>query len=215
MVVFDPLKVVISNYPEGQTEILSGENNPEDFSSGTRDIPFSGELWIENEDFMENPPKKFFRLAPGQMVRLKSAYIIQCDEVKKDQNGKVVELVCSYIPESKSGSDSSGLKVQGTLHWVEAKTAIPCEVREYDRLFQVEDPSSEDGDFKDYINPNSLHVVEKALAEPALADAWKGAHFQFLRKGYFFTDPDSSEGSLVFNRTVGLKDSWAKEQKKS
>ena len=215
MVVFSPLKVVISNFPEGKTEILMGENNPEDLEAGVREIPFSRELWIEEEDFMENPPKKFFRLAPGQMVRLKSAYIIQCDEVVKDGNGKVMELICSYIPESKSGSDTSGLKVQGTLHWVEAKTAIPCEVREYDRLFQVEDPSSEDGDFKDYINPNSLHVVEKALAEPALATAWKGGHFQFLRKGYFSADQDSSEGTLIFNRTVGLKDSWAKEQKKS
>lgn len=215
MVVMNPVKVVITNYPDGKTEILHSENNPEDPEGGMRDIPFSKELWIEQEDFMENPPKKFFRLAPGNMVRLKSAYIIQCETYVKAEDDTVLEIHCRYIPESKSGSDTSGLKVQGTLHWVDAKTAITCEVREYDRLFQVEDPSSEDGDFKDYINPNSLHVVTNALAEPALADAVNGGHFQFLRKGYFCTDTDSKPGHLVFNRTVTLKDAWAKEQKKS
>jgi glutaminyl-tRNA synthetase len=215
MVVMNPVKVVITNYPDGKTEILHSENNPEDPEGGMREIPFSKELWIEQEDFMENPPKKFFRLAPGNMVRLKSAYIIQCETYVKAEDDTVLEIHCSYIPESKSGSDTSGLKVQGTLHWVDAKTAITCEVREYDRLFQVEDPSSEDGDFKDYINPNSLHVVTNALAEPALADAVNGGHFQFLRKGYFCTDTDSKPGHLVFNRTVTLKDTWAKEQKKS
>jgi glutaminyl-tRNA synthetase len=215
MVVMNPVKVVITNYPDGKSEILHSENNPEDPEGGMREIPFSKELWIEQEDFMENPPKKFFRLAPGNMVRLKSAYIIQCETYVKAEDDTVLEIHCSYIPESKSGSDTSGLKVQGTLHWVDAKTAITCEVREYDRLFQVEDPSSEDGDFKDYINPNSLHVVTNALAEPALADAVNGGHFQFLRKGYFCTDTDSKPGHLVFNRTVTLKDAWAKEQKKS
>ena len=210
-----PLKLVITNYPEAKTEVLHSENNPEDPNGGVRELPFSRELFIEQDDFMEEPPKKFFRLAPGQLVRLKSAYIIRCEEVVKNEDGTTRELHCSYIPESKSGSDTSGLKVQGTLHWVEAKTAISCEVREYDRLFQVEDPSSEEGDFKDYINPASLHITSSALAEPALADAMVGGHFQFLRKGYFCTDPDSEPGKLVFNRTVTLKDAWAKEQKKN
>lgn len=215
MVVFDPLKVVITNYPEGQTETLHAENNPEDPNGGFREVPFSGQIWIEKEDFMENPPKKFFRLAPGQMVRLKSAYIIRCEEVVKNAEGEVLELKCTYIPESKSGSDTSGLKVQGTLHWVEASTATTCEVREYDRLFRVEDPSSEEGDFKEYINPDSLKVVGHAFAEPALKEAHSGGHFQFLRKGYFCTDKDSAAGKLVFNKTVGLKDTWARENQKS
>lgn len=214
MVVFDPLKVVITNYPEGKTEILEGENNPEDPNGGFREVPFGKELWIEKDDFMEVAPKKFFRLAPGQMVRLKSAYIIQCDEVVKDPNGEIKELHCSYIPESKSGSDTSGLKVQGTLHWVSAANAISCEVREYDRLFQVEDASSEEGDFKDYINPNSLTVIGNAFAEPALKSAHLGERYQFLRKGYFCLDKDSTDGNLIFNRTVTLKDTWAKEMKK-
>jgi glutaminyl-tRNA synthetase len=214
MVVMNPVKVVITNYPDGRSEVLHSENNPEDPAGGMREIPFSKELWIEQEDFMENPPRKFFRLAPGNMVRLKSAYIIECETYVKDQDDRILEIHCRYIPESKSGADISGLKVQGTLHWVDAKTAISCEVREYDRLFQVEDPSSEDGDFKDYINPHSLHVVANALAEPALAEAVHGDHFQFLRKGYFCTDPDSKPGHLVFNRTVTLKDTWAKEQNK-
>jgi glutaminyl-tRNA synthetase len=207
--------VVITNYETGKSEILHSENNPEEPETGLREIPFSKEILIEKEDFMENPPKKYFRLSLGQMVRLKSAYIIRCEEVVKDENGTIQEIHCTYIPESKSGSDTSGLKVQGTLHWVEAKSAITCEVREYDRLFQVEDPSSEDGDFKDYINPNSLHVVKNAMAEPALSNAISGDHFQFLRKGYFCVDKDSKPGHLVINRTVTLKDTWAKEQKKS
>ena len=215
MVVFDPLKITISNYPEGRTELLASENNPEDSEGGLREIPFSRELYIEREDFMENPPKKYFRLAPGQMVRLKSAYILRCDEVRKDASGNVTGLVCHYFPDSKSGEDTSGLKVQGTLHWVNADTAITCEIREYDRLFRVEDPSSEEGDFKEYLNPDSLRIIPAALAEPALASASEGQHFQFLRKGYFTPDPDSRPGKLVFNRTVGLKDAWAKEQKKA
>ncbi len=214
MVVFDPLKIVLTNYPEGSVELLPSENNPEDNNAGTRDIPFCRELYIEREDFMEVAPRKYFRLAPGQKVRLKSAYIIQCDEVIKDETGKITEVHCTYIPESKSGSDTSGLKVQGTLHWVSALHAVGCEVREYDRLFRVEDPSSEEGDFKDYINPDSLHVVGHAYAEPALAAAKFDERYQFLRKGYFCLDKDSSEEKMIFNRTVTLKDTWAREQKK-
>jgi len=215
MVVFDPLKVTLTNYPEGKTENLESENNPEDPNGGNRVIEFSNTLYVEQEDFMENPPKKFFRLAPGQMARLKSAYIIRCDEVVKDPNGKVVELKCTYIPESRSGSDTSGLKVQGTLHWVNAQTAIPVEVRLYDRLFKVEDLSAAEGDFKDYLNPDSLQIISGALAEPAIGKASRSDRFQFLRKGYFCLDPDSSADKLVFNRTVTLKDMWAKEVKKN
>lgn len=213
MVVFDPVKVVITNYT-GDEEILPGENNPEDPNSGMRDIPFCGELYIEREDFMENPPKKYFRLAPGQMVRLKSAYIIQCNEVIKDADGKVTELHCTYIPESKSGHDTSGIHVKGTLHWVSRKHAISVEVREYDRLFKVEDPTDEEGDFKEYLNPDSLKVVTTAFAEPALKTAKFDERYQFLRKGYFCLDRDSSPSGVIFNRTVGLKDAWAKESKK-
>jgi len=214
MVVFDPLKIVITNYPEGQTEMFSSEDNPEDPQTKHRDVPFSGELYIEQEDFMEVAPKKFFRLAPGQKVRLKSAYIIQCDGVEKDADGKITLLKCSYIPESKSGSDTSGLKVQGTLHWVSVAHAIGCELRIYDRLFKVENPSVEEGDFKDYINPDSLQVIQHAYAEPALKTATFSDSYQFLRKGYFCLDKDSNEEGMVFNRTVSLKDAWAKEQKK-
>ena len=214
MVVFDPLKVVITNYPVGQTENLTSENNPEDPKSGSRKIPFSSELYIEKEDFMENPPKKFFRLAPGQMVRLKSAYIIKCDEVIKDAAGNITALHCSYIPESRSGDDTSGLHVKGTLHWVSIADAITAEVRLYDRLFRVEDPSNEEGDFKDYINPGSLKLIKSAFAEPALMHAKFDERYQFIRKGYFTLDKDTSASRMVFNRTVTLKDSWAKEQKK-
>ncbi|MCU0339450.1 MAG: glutamine--tRNA ligase/YqeY domain fusion protein [Spirosomaceae bacterium] len=214
MVVFDPLKVVITNYPEGQTEMCQSENNPEDLEgSGTRTMPFSREIYVEQEDFMENPPKKYFRLAPGQMVRLKSAYIIRCDEAIKDADGQVVELHCSYIENSKSGNDTSGINVKGTLHWVSVAEAVAIEVRQYDRLFKVEDPSSEEGDFKDYLNPDSLTVVT-AYAEPALANATLEDKFQFMRKGYFCLDSDSSTDKLVFNRTVGLKDTWQKEANK-
>jgi glutaminyl-tRNA synthetase len=209
MVVFDPLKLVITNYT-GQ-EAVTGENNPEDDKAGEREIPFSNELYVERDDFMENPPKKYFRLAPGQMVRLKNAYIIKCEEVIKDADGKVVELRCTYIPESKSGNDTSGINVKGTLHWVSVKTAISVEIREYDRLFKVEDPSSEEGDFKEYINPDSLKVVTTGFAEPELAKAKFDERYQFLRKGYFCLDRDTSPSRLIFNRTVTLKDGWAKK----
>lgn len=215
MVVFDPLKIVITNYPEGKTEMLSGEDNPEDENTTHREIPFSREVYIEQEDFMENAPKKFFRLAPGQMVRLKSAYIIRCENVVKDNTGNIKEVHCTYIPESRSGSDTSGLKVQGTLHWVSANHAVEVEARIYDRLFKVENPGSEEGDFKDYINPDSLQVIPKVFAEPALLKAKAGERFQFLRKGYFCLDADSKNNSLVFNRTVTLRDMWAKEAKKN
>jgi len=214
MVVFDPLKVVITNY-EQEEEWLSSEDNPEDPETTHRQLPFSRELYIENEDFMENPPKKFFRLSPGQKVRLKSAYIIQCDEVVKDASGKITELRCSYIPETRTGEAQANMKVQATIHWVSIRHAITAEVRLYDRLFRVEDPANEEGDFKEYINPDSLQVFPAAYAEPGVKDAKFSDHYQFLRKGYFYLDKDSSEEKLVFNRTTTLRDNWAKEQKKS
>lgn len=207
MVVFDPVKVVISNWEKEGPEILTSENNPENPAEGLREIPFSGTLYIERDDFMENPPKKYFRLAPGQMVRLKSAYIIQCNEVIKDEQGMVSEIHCTYLPESRSGADTSGVKVKGTLHWVNAADAVEVEVREYDRLFRVEDPTDEEGDFKEYINPESLKIV-KGFAEPSIRSAGITDRFQFLRKGYYCLDRDSTENKLIFNRTVTLKDGW-------
>jgi glutaminyl-tRNA synthetase len=216
MAVLDenPIKVVLTNYPEDQVEDLPIDNNPEDPEAGSRTMPFSRELYIEREDFMENPPKKFFRLAPGGMARLKSAYIIRCEEVIKDDQGEVTELHCVYIPESRSGSDTSGLKVQGTLHWVSVPHAITAEVRLYDRLFTLEDLSTAEGDFREYINPDSLQVLKKAYLEPSLQSAKSGDRFQFIRKGYFSLDTDATAGNLVFNRTVTLKDTWSKVQKK-
>lgn len=214
MVVFDPLKVVLTNYSQAQ-EMLTSEDNPEDPGSSHREIPFSAELYIEREDFMENPPKKFFRLSPGQKVRLKSAYIIQCDEVIKDGTGKITELRCSYLPESKSGGAQSNIKVQATIHWVSILHATTVELRLYDRLFRVEDPANEDGDFKEYLNADSLQVLPAAFAEPSLRQAKFAEHYQFLRKGYFYLDKDSSEEKLVFNRTTTLRDNWVKEQKKA
>jgi glutaminyl-tRNA synthetase len=213
MVVFDPLKIVITNYDKG-VELLSGEDNPEDENSESREIPFGRELYIERDDFMENPPKKYFRLYPGGMVRLKFAYIIKCDEVIKNDAGDITELRCSYIPESKSGSDTSGIHVKGTLHWVEVTNAVTAEVRLYDRLFKVENPSNEEGDFKEYINPDSLQTVSTVYAEPALKNARINERYQFLRKGYFTLDNKDTYSRLVFNRTVTLKDAWAKEVKK-
>lgn len=213
MVVFDPLKVVITNYTS-ESELLPSENNPEDPDAGHRDIPFSRELYIEREDFMEVAPKKYFRLAPGQMVRLKSAYIIKCDEVVKDADGNITEVRCTYIPESKSGSDTSGINVKGTLHWVSVAHAATAEVRLYDRLFKVEDVAGAEGDFKDHINENSLQVISHAYAEPALLNDKADDRYQFIRKGYFSLDKESTKDKLVFNRTVTLKDGWAKEVKK-
>jgi glutaminyl-tRNA synthetase len=213
MVVFNPVKVVITNFPAGTTEILHSENNPEDQNGGVRELPFSREIYIEQDDFMENPSKKYFRLAPGQMVRLKSAYIVKCEEMIKDAAGNITELHCTYIPESKSGSDTSGISVKGTLHWVNAADAVEVEVGEYDRLFKVENPADEEGDFKEYINADSLKVV-KGFAEPALKHAKLADRFQFIRKGYYCLDKDSAANKLIFNRTVTLKDGWAKEGKK-
>ena len=212
MAVLEPLKLVITNYKDGKTEEFLSENGPEE-TAGSRSVPFSRELWVEQEDFMELPAKKWFRLAPGAMVRLKSAYIVKCNSFEKDANGNITQLNCTYFPESKSGSDSSGLQVKGTIHWVSAAHALQAEVRLYDRLFKVEDPSSEEGDFKDYINPDSLKVVQ-AFIEPSLKNALPQDRFQFLRKGYFCVDKDATTEKLVFNRPTTLKDTWAKEVKK-
>jgi glutaminyl-tRNA synthetase len=211
MVVLDPVRLVITDLPEGHREELEAENNPEaPEQGGTRRLPFGRVLWIEREDFMEVPAKKWFRLAPGARVRLKNAYIIQCEGFSKDADGRVTEIRCTHIPESRSGHDTSGVNVKGTIHWVDAATAIPAEVRLYDRLFRVENPSAE-GDFRAFLNPDSLEVVRNALMEASLADATEGAHYQFLRKGYFTLDTRLSKPGLpVFNRTVTLKDTWAK-----
>jgi glutaminyl-tRNA synthetase len=234
MVVFDPVKLVITNWPEGQVEMLDSENNPEDPSTGERQIPFSGELYIEQDDFMEDAPKKFFRLSPGMSVRLKSAYIITCDDFSKDADGNVTEIRCTYHADSRSGSDTSGIKAKGTLHWVSVPHAVPVEVRDYDRLFRVENPAEEEGDFLDYINTESLMVKSGVWAEPALledarvwgVDASEGGtgpmgtvdgsvsdsrpRYQFMRKGYYYPDTASTPDKLIFNQTVGLRDTWAK-----
>jgi len=210
MAVLDPIKLVITNYEKG-TEDLIGENNPEaEDGGGTRVIPFSNELWIEREDFMEVPAKKWFRLAPGAMVRLKFAYIVKCEDFVKDENGNVTEIHCTYIPESKSGNDTSGVNVKGTIHWVSAPHAKTAEIRLYDRLFTSETPDAEEGDFKDYLNPESLTVLPNVYIEPALADADLDGRYQFIRKGYFCLDKDSTADKLVFNRTVTLKDTFKK-----
>ena len=213
MVVTDPVKLIITNYAQTE-EMLSSENNPEDAEGGVRQVPFSNELWIERDDFMEEPTKKYFRLGPDLMVRLKSAYIIKCDRFEKDAAGKVQTIYASYFDNSKSGADTSGLHVKGTLHWVSAKHAVPVVLNEYDRLFSVEDVANAEGDFKDYINPNSLKTTTIAWGEPALLNDAPEMRFQFLRKGYFYQDTKSTKDKLVFNRTVTLKDAWAKEQKK-
>lgn len=214
MAVIDPVKLVINNMPEGQIEHLEAENNPEDPDAGCRPLTFGRELWIEREDFMEEPPAKFFRLGPGLKVRLKHAFIIECTGFEKDENGEVSCIYANYFRESKSGNDQSGIKVKGTMHWVNAADAASAEVRLYDRLFKVEDPASEEGEIKDYINPDNLKIVSKAYIEKALLDAKPEDRFQFLRLGYFCLDKDANASHLVFNRTVSLKDSWAKEQKK-
>lgn len=215
MAVLDPLKVVITNYPEGKTEELKAVNNPEDPEAGTRAVSFSREIYIERSDFMEEPPKKYFRLSPGKEVRLRYGYIVRCDEVIKDANGEVVELRCTYDPESAGGGSSDGRKVKGIIHWVSVPHARKAEIRLFDRLFIKEDMGTmEEGkEFKDYLNPDSLKVVTGWM-EPALADAGVGETFQFERMGYFTKDKDSTAGNPVFNRTVTLKDSWAKMAEK-
>jgi glutaminyl-tRNA synthetase len=215
MAVLDPVKLVITNYPADQVEELSAENNQEDPEAGRRMLPFSQTLYIEREDFMENPPKKFFRLGPGLAVRLKNAYIIKGESFDKDENGEITTIYCTYLPESKSGGDNSGLTVKGTIHWVSAAHAATAEIRLYDRLFKVENPGSEEGDFKSYINPDSLQIIPNAFIEPGLVNAKPGERLQFLRKGYFSVDTDSTPEKPIFNRTVTLKDAWAKEVKKN
>ena len=208
MAVLHPLKIVLTNYPEGQTEELLAENHPT--RGGHRYVPFSRELYIEREDFMEDPPKKFFRLRPGGEVRLKHAYIIKCEEVVKDATGEVVELRCTYDAESKSGGAAAGRKVKGTLHWVSAGEALDAEVRLYDYLLKTEEESEPAADFITSLNPRSLEVIENAKIEPSVARTAEGTHYQFLRTGYFVVDKDTEKGRLVFNRVVGLKDSWGK-----
>jgi glutaminyl-tRNA synthetase len=210
MAVLDPLKVVITNYPAEQTEELSIENNPEDTESGSRIVPFSNTLYIERDDFMEEPMKKFFRLGLGLMVRLKGAYIIQCDDFVKDEFGNIIELRCSYFPASRSGSDTSGITVKGVIHWVSVPHAVKVEARLYDRLLILEDASQVGDDFKKFINPDSLTILPEIFVEPSLKEAKIGANYQFMRKGYFCLDTDSTAEHLVFNRTVGLKDSFKK-----
>ena len=210
MAVLDPVKVTLSNFPENQVDWLSMENNPEDPEGGTRLVPFSNHLYIERDDFSENPPPKYFRLAPGQLVRLKGAYIIKCDDViKNKETGEVLEIICSYFPESKSGQDTSGLKVKGTLHWVEASHAVTAEIRDYERLFTVPEPTAEeDIDFLHFVNKESLKINTSAKVEPSLLSAAAGQTYQFLRQGYYCKDKDSTGAVPVFNRTVGLKDSF-------
>ena len=212
MAVLRPLKVVIENYPEGETEELEAINNPEDEAAGKRKVPFARELYIEREDFMEDPPKKFFRLAPGREVRLRYAFFITCTQVIKDAAGEVTELRCSYDPETRGGNAPDGRKVKATLHWVAAEHAVRAEVRLYDTLFTEEEPAL-DGDLAAALNPNSLEALTDARLEPALADAQAGTAVQFERQGYFCLDPDATPERPVFNRTVGLRDSWAKIQK--
>lgn len=217
MVVLDPVKVIIRNFPKGKVELCEATNNPEDESAGTREIPFTKEIYVERSDFMENPPnKKYFRLAPGKNVRLKNAYIIQCDDFQKNNQGEIEVIYCSYYANSKSGSDNSGIRAKGTLHWVSAEHAIPVEVRLYDRLFTDPTPTTHEGkEYTDFLNKDSLSLNVKALAEPSLKDAKAGETFQFMRKGYFCVDPDSTEEKLIFNRTVTLRDTWAKQQQKN
>ncbi|MFY9174756.1 MAG: glutamine--tRNA ligase/YqeY domain fusion protein [Peptococcia bacterium] len=215
MAVLRPLKVVLTNYPEGQVEELEAENNPNNPKMGSRKIPFSREIYIDRNDFMEEPPKKFFRLAPGREVRLKHAYIIKCEEVIKNDQGEVIELHCTIDPSTKSGEDNSGKKVKGVLHWVSAAHAVPAEVRLYDHLFlddqiEAEEEDSTDKDFMTGINPNSLEVLTSCMVEPSLAEGSPGSRYQFMREGYFIIDPDSKPDKIVFNRIVSLRDSWAK-----
>ena len=214
--VLNPVKLIITNYPGNKVEYLETENNPEDPEAGTHQIPFTRVLYIERDDFMENPPKKFFRLAPDQEVRLKSAYIIKCTGIKKDSDGNVEEIYCEYDPDTRSGMPGSMRKVKGTLHWVSAEYSSTAEVRLYDRLFNVENPAEEkDVDFRELLNPDSLKIVDNCRIEPYLAENAKpGNRYQFQRTGYFCVDPDSTDGHLVFNRTVSLKDSWEKLKSK-
>ncbi|TET33066.1 MAG: glutamine--tRNA ligase/YqeY domain fusion protein [Planctomycetota bacterium] len=214
MGVLRPLKVVIDNYPEGQVEELDAVNNPEDPDAGTRKVPFSKVLYIEREDFMEDPPKKFYRLSPGREVRLRYAYFVTCTDVVKDENGEVIEVHCTYDPATRGGDSPDGRKVKSTLHWVSAERALDAEVRLYDKLFTVEDPlGQKDADFRDFLNPDSLEILKSCKAEPAAGNLKPFDRIQFERIGYFCVDPDSAEEKPVFNRAVGLRDTWARIQK--
>ena len=212
--VLDPVKLVITNYPEGQKEMMEAVNNPEDETAGTHEISFSKELWIERADFMEDAPKKFFRMSPGKEVRLKNAYIVMCTGCTKDADGNIIEIQAEYDPESKSGMQGSDRKVKGTLHWVNANDCVKAEVREYDRLFFVENPAADERDFHELLNPESLQVRTNCYVEPFAALMQSGQYLQFQRTGYFMADPDSNSATPVFNKTVGLKDTWAKQNKK-
>jgi glutaminyl-tRNA synthetase len=215
MAVLRPLKVIIDNYPAEQGDELDAVNNPEDESQGTRKVPFSRELWIEQDDFREDPPKGYFRLSPGKEVRLRWGYLITCTSVEKDAAGQIVAVHCTYDPATRGGNAPDGRKVKSTIHWVSSRHAIDAEVRLYDHLFKMPDPSDvpEGVDYKTNLNPNSLEVVEKCKLEPSLAAATPGYRCQFERLGYFCVDPDSTPGRLVFNRTVQLRDTWAKVEK--
>jgi len=217
MGVLRPLRLVIENYPEGRSEHLAVVNNPEDESAGTRQVPFSRVLYIERDDFREDPPKQFYRLSPGREVRLRYGYLITCRDVVKDANGEVVEVRCTYDPATRGGNTPDGRKVKSTIHWVSAAHAIPAEVRLYDNLFLKQDPNQvEEGkEWTSNLNPNSLEIVRAAQLEPSLASAEVGARYQFERLGYFCVDSDSKPGSPVFNRTVPLKDTWAKVEKRT
>ena len=212
--VLDPVKLVITNYPEGQTEMMEAVNNPEDETAGTHEISFSKELWIERADFMEDAPKKFFRMSPGKEVRLKNAYIVMCTGCTKDADGNIIEIQAEYDPESKSGMQGSDRKVKGTLHWVNANDCVKAEVREYDRLFFVENPAADERDFHELLNPESLQIRKNCYVEPFAASMQPGQYLQFQRTGYFMADPDSNSTTPAFNKTVGLKDTWAKQNKK-
>lgn len=216
MAVMDPVKVVITNFPDNTVEMVEMDNNPEEENGGTHAMPFTKEIYIERDDFMENPPKKYFRMTPGAEVRLKGAYIVKCTGLKKDDEGNILEIYCEYDPETRSGMPGSMRKVKGTLHWVSAEHAIDATVRLYDRLFDVENPAAEaDRDFREMLNPESLKVVTGVKIEPFLAEnAQVGNRFQFQRIGYFTPDYDSTPDNIIFNRTIALKDSWEKAQKK-
>ena len=212
--VLDPVKLVITNYPEGKTEEMDAINNPEDETAGSHKISFSRNLWIERADFMEDAPKKFFRMTPGKEVRLKNAYIIKCTGCTKDADGNITEIQAEYDPETKSGMPGADRKVKGTLHWVNAEDCVKAEVREYDRLFKEENPSADDRDFRELLNPESLHVYKNCYVEDFAAKMKPGQYLQFQRTGYFMADLDTTDEKPVFNKTVGLKDTWAKQNKK-
>ena len=211
--VLNPVKLVVTNYPEGKTEEMEAINNPENPEDGNHTITFSRELWIEREDFMEDAPKKFFRMTPGKEVRLKNAYIVKCTGCTKDSDGTITEIQAEYDATSKSGDIGANRKVKGTLHWVSVEHCRKAEVRVYDRLFCVENPSADERDFRELLNPQSLHIYDNCFVETYVADKRPGEYLQFQRIGYFMADPDSTSEKLVFNKTVGLKDAWAKQSK--